>query len=245
MADAHWWPVRFAGGRRQDPAPQDPARRNPVGWDAPPMPPASGVIERCSDAELARRLRDADPAALAELYQRFGRLCYSLAHRICADAKLAEDVVHEVFLTLWRDPGRFDPARESFATWLITVLHHTAVDAARRQRPSHRPTAAAAPDQEWPVAPVAGTGQATSARVAASQVRAALDQLPGEQRQVLVGAYFGGHTLHEIAAFTGVPLGTVKARLLAGVQRLRVMLAERLGPDALVAEARAVWKLSR
>ncbi|MGH3936561.1 MAG: RNA polymerase sigma factor [Pseudonocardiaceae bacterium] len=203
------------------------------------------MVEGPSDAELARRLGDLDGAALSQLYQRFGRLCYSLARRICADDGLAEDVVHEVFQMLWRDPWRFDPARGSFATWLLTLIHHNAVAAVRRASTVGQRKVALEADGEWSTAPVAGADWAAMARAAAGQVRAALDRLPGEQREVLEAAYFGGRTMREIAAFTGVPLGTVKSHMFAGVQRLRSLLTEQLGPDALIAEARAVWEMGR
>jgi RNA polymerase sigma-70 factor (ECF subfamily) len=194
-----------------------------------------------SDAELARRLGDSDGEALSQLYQRFGRPCYSLARRICADEGLAEEVVQEVFLTLWRDPRRFDPARGSFATWLLTLIHHKAVDAVRRES-TVRKRVVPAPEagEDWSPTPVPGADQAAMARVAAGQVREALHQLPVEQRQVLALAYFGGHTQREIAVLTGVPLGTVKSRMFAGVQRLRSLLDDQLGPETLVAEVRAV-----
>lgn len=174
---------------------------------------------------------------MLELYQRFGRPCYSLARRVCADHSLAEDVVNEVFMTLWRDPRRFDPARGSFATWLLTLTHHQAVEVVRRRR-AVRQRGMAAAEPECP--PVAAAGDTAMA----GEVRAALDRLPGEQRQVLAEAYFGGRTLGEIAVFTGVPPGAVKSRLFAGVQRLRSLLTEQLGPEALMAEARGRWKAS-
>ncbi len=194
-----------------------------------------------SDAELARRVGDGDGAALAQLYQRFGRPCYSLARRICADEVLAEDVVQEVFLTLWRDPTRFDPSRGGFVTWLLTVTHHKAVDTVRRESTirRHMVTAPEA-GEDWSPNPVPGADQAAMARVAAGQVRAALHRLPVEQRRVLALAYFGGHTQREIAALTDVPLGTVKSRMFTAVQRLRTLLADQLGPDTLLAEARTV-----
>jgi RNA polymerase sigma factor (sigma-70 family) len=206
-----------------------------------PAPPASGMAEGLSDTELARRVRNADGAALAQLYQRFVRPCYSLAHRICADGGLAEDVVQEVFLTLWRDPGRFDPARGGFATWLLTVTHHRAVDAVRRESTIRR-RVVAVPEagEDWSPTPVPGADQAAMARLAAGQVRAALHRLPIAQRQVLALAYFGGHTQSEIAVLTGVPLGTVKSRMFTAVQRLRALLTDQWGPDTLVAEARTV-----
>ncbi len=211
-----------------------------------PVPPALSMGEGPSDVELVRRLADADGAALSQLYQRFGRPCYSLARRICADEGLAEDVVQEVFLTLWRDPSRFDPARGGFATWLLTLIHHKAVDAVRRESTIRR-RMVAAPEagEDWSPTPVPGADQAAMARVAAGQVRAALHRLPVEQRQVLALAYFGGHTQREIAVLTGVPLGTVKSRMFTAVQRLRSLLADQLGPDTLIAEARVVREAKR
>jgi RNA polymerase sigma-70 factor (ECF subfamily) len=191
-------------------------------------------------------LGDADGEALAQLYQRFGKPCYSLARRICADEGLAEDVVQEVFLALWRDPGRFDPTRGSFATWLLTLIHHKAVDAVRRESTIRR-RVVPAPEagEDWSPTPVPGADQAAMARVAAGQVREALHRLPVEQRQVLALSYYGGHTQREIAALTGVPLGTVKSRMFAGVQRLRSLLDDQLNPDFLVAEARRAGEESR
>lgn len=214
---------------------------------SPPVAPLTpSTAEGPSDAELVRRLGDADGAALSQLYQRFGRPCYSLARRICADEGLAEDVVQEVFLTLWRDPTRFDPSRGGFATWLLTLIHHKAVDAVRRESTIRRRTVAA-PEagEDWSPTPVPGADQAALARVAAGQVRAALHRLPVDQRQVLALAYFGGHTQREIAVLTGVPLGTVKSRMFTAVQRLRVLLNDQLGPDALVTEASVVREVNR
>jgi RNA polymerase sigma factor (sigma-70 family) len=211
-----------------------------------PAAPVPNLSDGPSDAELVQRIGKADGAALSQLYQRFGRPCYSLARRICADEGLAEDVVQEVFLTLWRDPSRFDPSRGSFATWLLTLIHHKAVDAVRRESTIRR-RMVAAPEagEDWSPTPVPGADQAAMARVAAGQVREALHRLPLEQRQVLALAYFGGHTQREIAVLTSVPLGTVKSRMFTAVQRLRSLLADQLGPDTLVAEARMVREVNR
>ena len=229
----------------------DEARSNgprPDRWGggSQPAAPAPNPTEDLSDAELVGRLGEADGAALSQLYQRFGRSCYSLARRICADEGLAEDVVQEVFLTLWRDPGRYDPSRGGFATWLLTLIHHKSVDAVRRESTLRR-RMVAAPEagEDWSPTPVPGADQAALARVAAGQVRTALHRLPLEQRQVLALAYFGGHTQREIAVLTGVPLGTVKSRMFTAVQRLRSLLADQLGPDDLVAEARMVREVNR
>ena len=197
------------------------------------------MAKRLSDTELVRRVKNADGDALSQLYQRFVRPCYSLAYRICADQKLAEDVVQEVFLTLWRDPGRFDPARGAFATWLLTVTHHRAVDAVRKESALRRhEIAVPEAGENWSPTPAPGADQAAIARVEAGQVRAALHRLPFTQRQVLALAYFGGYTHSEIATLTGLPLGTVKSRMFTAVQRLRALLARQLGPETLITEAR-------
>jgi RNA polymerase sigma-70 factor (ECF subfamily) len=185
---------------------------------------------------------DGDRAALSQLYQRFGRSCYSLARRICADDGLAEDVVQEVFLTLWREPTRFDPSRGAFASWLLTLIHHRAVDTVRKETTLRRRVVGAAEaGDDW--SPTPGADAAAIARVAAGQVRAALHRLPVEQRRVLALTYFGGHTQREIAVLTGVPLGTVKSRTFAAVQRLRSLLTEQLGPGVLVAEVNRVTEV--
>jgi RNA polymerase sigma factor (sigma-70 family) len=212
----------------------------PVRWQGSlePIPAAESVVEGPCDGALVRRLVDGDRAALSQLYQRFGRSCYSLARRICADDGLAEDVVQEVFLTLWRDPSRFDPSRGAFASWLLTLIHHRAVDTVRKETTIRRRVVGAVEaGEDWSPTPVPGADAAAIARVAAGQVRAALHRLPVEQRRVLALTYFGGHTQREIAVLTGVPLGTVKSRTFAAVQRLRSLLSEQLGPGVLVAEA--------
>ncbi|MGH3854411.1 MAG: RNA polymerase sigma factor [Pseudonocardiaceae bacterium] len=188
--------------------------------------------EAPSDAELARRLGDVNGAALSQLYQRFGRPCYSLARRICADEGLAEDVVQDVFLTLWRDPTRFDPSRGRFVTWLLTLTHHKAVDAVRKESTIRQRTVTVPELGEgWSPAPTPGADQAAMAGVVDGQVRSALHRLPLAQRKVLALAYYGGQTQREIAVSTGVPLGTVKSRMFTAVQRLRSLLADQLGPD--------------
>jgi RNA polymerase sigma factor (sigma-70 family) len=218
------------------------ARRPDRGRDLSVLaPPASDMGQRPSDNELVRRVGDADGAALAELYQRFSRQCYALARRICVDQGWAQDVVQEVFLTLWRDPTRFDPSRGVFATWLLTLIHHRAVDAVRKESTLRRRLVAAPEtDQDWSSPSVPGADQAAMAHVAAGEVRAALHRLPVMLRQVIVLTYFGGHTQREIAVLMGIPVGTVKSRMFTAVQRLRVLLTDQWGPDALVTAARMV-----
>ncbi|WP_312858476.1 RNA polymerase sigma factor [Pseudonocardia pini] len=184
---------------------------------------------RAVDAGLAARVRAGDEQALGELYDRYGRPAWALARRICVDEQLAEDVVQEAFLAFWRDPGRFDAERGAFATWLLTVVHHRAVDAVRRESRIRRRTVStdAGDDLAFPAGP--GSDVQALGAVVAGQVRTALGGLPDEQRQALALAYFGGYTQREVAALTGVPLGTVKSRMFTGLARLRSVLGPVTG----------------
>jgi RNA polymerase sigma factor (sigma-70 family) len=196
-------------------------------------PGAGGRSQNPADEALVGRIVGGDQQALGELYDRYGRPAYSLARRICADDGIAEDVVQEVFLAFWRDPTRFDASRGSFGTWLLTLVHHKSVDAVRRESAIRRRTVPAADDgEEWSAPPGPGADQAALGKVVAGQVREALGSLPAEQRQALALAYFGGYTQREVAALTGVPLGTVKSRMFTGVQRLRGVLGPLLGDVA-------------
>ncbi|ALE72990.1 MULTISPECIES: sigma-70 family RNA polymerase sigma factor [unclassified Pseudonocardia] len=199
--------------------------------------PGEGVARRepprrdgAEDVRLVQRIVSGDSTALGELYDRFGRQAYSLARRICADEGLAEDVVQEVFLAFWRDPSRFDPERGRFGTWLLTLVHHKSVDAVRRESAIRRRTVPASEDgAEWNAPPGPGADEDAIGSVVAGQVRDALGRLPAEQRRVLALAYYGGYTQREVAAMTGVPLGTVKSRMFTGVARLRNLLGPVIG----------------
>ena len=185
------------------------------------------------DEVLVLRLADGDRSALGELYDRYGRVAYSLTCRICVDAGLAEDVVQEVFLAVWSAPQRYDGARGAFVTWLLTLVHHKSVDAVRRESTIRRRTVPEAGDgDDWSPPPDPGADHAALGAVAAAQVRAALGTLPSEQRVTLALAYYGGYTQREVATLTGVPLGTVKSRMFNGVQRLRDLLVDHLREGA-------------
>lgn len=183
------------------------------------------VQNESEDAALVSRVAAGDQSALAAIYDRYHRPCYSLARRILGDERLAEDVVQEVFLVVWRDPSRFDPARGAFATWLLSTTHHKAVDAVRREQ-NHRKRRASSEGLAAMASDAPSVADEAWMGVRRQRVRSALGSLPDAQRQALELAYFGGYTQREIAGLTGIPLGTVKTRMLAGMRRLREALPE-------------------
>ncbi|MGH3795055.1 MAG: sigma-70 family RNA polymerase sigma factor [Pseudonocardiaceae bacterium] len=185
-----------------------------------------------SDADLVSQLGAGDQRAMGLLYGRYARPAYSLARRICIGVEIAEDVLQEVFLTVWRESTCYDPARGRFATWLFTLVHHKSVDAVRRESVVRRWTVPNTVDGEaWSAPHGPGADEAVIGSVLAAQVRDALGRLSVEQRQALTLSYFGGYTHDEIAALVDVPLGTVKSRLYAGVRRLRILLGPLVCPN--------------
>jgi RNA polymerase sigma factor (sigma-70 family) len=190
----------------------------------------AGLSDRPSDATILDRVGRGDSAALEELFVRYGGACYGLARRILRDDSLAQDVVQETFLACWRD-GRYDQTRGTVASWLLSITHHKAVDAVRKEERlrSRRASEEALAD----LADASGSPEDQAwGLLRGAAVRGALRDLPTEQREVLLLAYYGGYSQREIATITGVPLGTVKTRTLAGMRRLRTALA----PDVEVPE---------
>ncbi len=182
-------------------------------------------------AVLFARIRTGDQLAVAELYELLGRPAFALARRILLDDGLAEDVVQEVFLSVWRNPAAFDERRASVSSWLLAMVHHKAVDAVRREE-GHRRRGRRAEDDMALSAPTAtrDTEEQAVDRMVSQQVRTALGELPPTQREALALAYYGGYTQREVATLTGVPLGTVKTRMLSGMRKLKGQLAGSSGP---------------
>jgi len=157
--------------------------------------------------------------ALQELYDRYRVMAYSIAFRITSDASLAEDVVQDAFLGVWRNASRYAEGRGSVKTWVLAIVHHRAVDAVRRRRPTTE-----LPERE-DVPPPQLTLPDVWADVAAgldrAEIAAALETLSPAQREAIELAYWGGLTQQEIAERTGAPLGTVKSRVRLGLLALR------------------------
>ncbi|RJQ75680.1 sigma-70 family RNA polymerase sigma factor [Pseudonocardiaceae bacterium YIM PH 21723] len=185
-----------------------------------------------TDSELVSRVVNGDQRAFAELYDRYRRQAYSLARRICVQQDIAEEVVQEAFLYLWREPARFNPDRGSFGTWILMLVHHRSVDAVRKETSVRNRIVAQVEEGIGPDEPGADVKALTA--VMGGEVREALQRLPLEQRQALTLAYYGGYTQNEVAALIGVPLGTVKSRMFSGMARLRILLASLLPGDGVI-----------
>ena len=181
-----------------------------------------------SDEAVVALVARSDQSALAELYDRFGRVAYGVALRILRDEKLAEDAVQEGFLTAWRNADRFMPERAKASTWLLTFVHRRAVDLVRRE--DRRRADLLPADSE-----LSSTGSAEDdawLRFERERVQAALKQLPDQQREALELAYYGGFSQSELAERLGQPVGTIKSRMFAGLGRLRELLADPPGETA-------------
>jgi RNA polymerase sigma-70 factor (ECF subfamily) len=187
-----------------------------------PAGPAPSYAEQ-DDRTLVRLVCVSDAAALEALYGRYGRACYGLARRILTDEQLAQDVVQEVFLAVWRDASRFDASRGGFSTWLLSMTHHKAVDSVRREE-NLRKRRTSADVLETTESEAPKVDEAVWSLVRRERVREALKTLPGPQREALALAYFGGYTQREIAGLTATPLGTVKTRMLVGMRRMKESL---------------------
>jgi RNA polymerase sigma factor (sigma-70 family) len=178
------------------------------------------------DDQLVGLVAEKDADALEALYDRYGRAAYSLARRILTDGTLAQDVVQEVFLSLWRDARRFDAGRGTVATYLLSMTHHRAVDAVRREENLRRWRTTDEALELEPDPKANSVEDEVESAERRAEVRAALAVLPPAQREALLLAYFGGYTQREVAALVGVPLGTVKTRMAAGMRKLKEALQD-------------------
>jgi RNA polymerase sigma-70 factor, ECF subfamily len=171
-----------------------------------------------TEAELIARIRSGDESAMAMLYDRYSGLVYAVALRVVADTGAAEDVLQDVFMQLWRNPGAFNAARGRLAPWLAVIARNRAIDVVRKRRPETD-----IEDVIVAVEPDLADG-AYRAKVI-ERVRGELSAMPAEQRKALELAFFEGLTHTEIAARTGEPLGTIKTRIRGGLIALRKTLA--------------------
>lgn len=189
--------------------------------EAVETPPA----QELTDAALVRRVQDRDERAIEELVRRYDGPLFSFAYRVVGSDRFAQDVVQEVFLTLWRDAARYDPARGAVSSWLLTMTRYKAIDFVRReaglrQRIVDVDLTLRAADTD--------VHEETWLRARRERVRAALGELSEVQRQAVTLAFFEGLTHPEVAEALALPLGTVKTRIRDGLLRLRRVLGDSL-----------------
>lgn len=166
------------------------------------------------DGALLERVKANDQGAMGEFCDRYGRLVYSVALRVLKDPSQAEDLMQEVFLQVWRNPGAFERGRGTLGAWLAVVARNRAVDVLRRRKPN---------DSVDDVVLTSSTNLASEVERNSmmEKVRQAMGGLPEEQQRSVELAFFEGMTHAEIAARTGDPLGTVKTRIRTALMSLR------------------------
>ncbi len=181
------------------------------------------VSEQLSDDVLVGLVRDRDTSAFAILYDRHSRLAFGLAYRLLGEASDAEDVVQDAFLSLWRQAETFRPEKAAARSWLLSIVHHRAVDRLRRVASQHVSDAGLEDLPERADHRV-DVEHEVSVSLEGAAVREALNALPRDQQQAIELAYYGGLSHSEIASKLEVPVGTVKGRLRIGLQKMRAIL---------------------
>ncbi len=171
-----------------------------------------------SDLALVKAIGSGDQSAMAALYDRYSSIVYSVALRVLQDTGAAEDVLQDIFMQLWRNPGAFDANRGNMAAWLAVIARHRAIDTLRRRRPENSL-------EDVVVVVESDLASDTDRARAMEKVRGAIQVMSPPQRSALEMAYFEGLTHVEIAEKTGEPLGTIKTRIRAGLLSLRKVLA--------------------
>jgi RNA polymerase sigma-70 factor, ECF subfamily len=191
---------------------------------APAQPPRPGTV---SDAALMRQVVERNPGALSELYDRHASTLLALSRRILGTVPDAEDALQEVFIHVWNQASRYDPARSSVSTWLVLITRSRAIDRLRNRavvERTHEASQTAVPVEH---ASLEGM-ESVFLRERRERVRRELDNLPPEQRQVIELAFYRGLTQSEIAASADLPLGTVKTRTLLAMKKLRNALRSEI-----------------
>ncbi|MHB1810333.1 MAG: RNA polymerase sigma factor [Solirubrobacteraceae bacterium] len=187
---------------------------------------ASRDLRQLADEELMSLVADADADAFAVVYDRHADAAYSLAYRMCGKRALAEDIMQEAFISLWRSAGSYQRARGSVRNWVLRIVHNRGVDALRRsivrdgRVQFDEGIAERMPASER-------TEEEIERREQSSELRGALQTLPPEQRRVIELAYYSCFTHVEIAEVLQMPIGTVKGRMRLGLAKLRTALAEQ------------------
>lgn len=174
-----------------------------------------------ADEALLERIQSREVAALDELYERYKRPAFALAYRMVSSREVAEEVTQDAFMSVWRQAATYNVRAGKVRPWLLSIVHHRAVDRLRRTR-DRQPTASL--DEAWMKASGADTFRDVYRGIQREKIVSALMELPDEQRQAVNLAYFNGNTFTEIAEMTNVPVGTVKSRVRLALGKLKTLL---------------------
>jgi RNA polymerase sigma-70 factor (ECF subfamily) len=187
---------------------------NPIGNPERSKISDSNQTDRVDDAVLLQRVREGDQTAMAEVFDRYGRVVYSVAFRVLKDSGHAEDVMQEIFFQVWRNPTSFVQGRGSLGAWLVVVARNRSIDFLRRRKPT---------DSVEDVVLAIDCDLAAEAEHNAlmEKVHKVMKDLPVEQQRSMELAFFDGLSHSEIAEKTGDPLGTVKTRIRLALISLR------------------------
>jgi RNA polymerase sigma-70 factor, ECF subfamily len=190
-----------------------------------PFRQARPDLHGLADEDLMSHIQDGDARAFEVIYDRHADVAFSLAYRMCGRRVMAEDIVQEAFLSLWRSGARYDRTRGSVRSWVLGVVHNRAIDVFRRD--TVRAGKDVSDDDAVQRLAAQGSTEGEVERLDnAAQVRDALSSLPGEQRRVIELAYFGGFSHTQIAELLKLPAGTVKGRMRLGLTKLRLSLGD-------------------
>jgi RNA polymerase sigma-70 factor (ECF subfamily) len=182
-------------------------------------------LRELADEDLMQLVRQGEAMAFELIYERHSSAAFSLAYRMTGKRSIAEDVVQEAFLSLWRSGARYDRTRGSVRTWTLGIVHNRAIDALRRGIVHDRRRASDEGIEERFEAPE-NTEVEAARRDESREIREAMSGLPREQSQVIELAYFGGFTHTEIATMLGTPIGTIKGRMRLGLAKMRLALGD-------------------
>ncbi len=182
-----------------------------------------------TDLELLEQISNQDRDALESLYERYGRRVFSLAVRILSDSVSAEEVTQDVFMSVWRRGATYVSKKGKFTTWLFSIAHNRTIDELRKRRRDRSRTNDDIDDHLNLESSDVSPADATVAQSEYAKIRAAMENLPDEQKNVVELSYFKGLTQTEIADKTGQPLGTVKTRMRLALKKLRKALSAELG----------------
>ncbi len=186
------------------------------------------------DASLMQSLALKQADALSDLYDRYGRLVYSIAINSVGDQAAAEEIVQDVFTRVWEKANTYDATMARVSTWLVHITRNRAIDELRRERIRPEKTSVSWSEVvqiDHPTSP--GPDEEAELSWRQKLVRDALDTLPAEQREILALAYFKGYSQSTIAEVLGVPLGTVKTRARQAMKKLRLVLSPAMLEEPL------------